>query len=158
MVYLVPNSESPQTSGPCDDKSTPTKEGLICKVTDQAGSTIPANAEVAQGSTVLYSVYKKNVVNVPYVVGLKFADAAASLQGVGLQAVQGKPVNTFDQPAGQVAIQKPKYNASAQVGSNVVLRLSTGKSKLPDVTKMKVDAARNELNRDQFTNIGPNPR
>ncbi len=156
VVYLVQNSESPQTSGPCDDKSTPTKEGLICKVTDQAGATVPANAEVAQGSTVLYSVYKKNVVNVPYVVGLKFADAAASLQGVGLQAVQGKPVNTFDQPAGMVAIQKPKYNASAQVGSSVVLRLSTGKAKLPDVTKMKVDAARNELNRAQFTNIGPN--
>ena len=156
VVYLVQNSESPQTAGPCDDKSTPTKEGLICKVTDQAGSTVPANAEVAQGSTVLYSLYKKNVVNVPYVVGLKFADAAASLQGFGLKAVQGKPVNTFDQAAGEVAIQKPKYNASAQVGSNVILRLSTGKAKLPDVTKMKVDAARNELNRDQFTNIGPN--
>jgi len=155
VVYLVPDSEAPTTSGPCDDKSTPTKEGLICKVTDQAGATVPANAEVTQGSTLLYSVYKKDVVNVPYVVGSKFQDAVDTLQQAGLVAVQGKPVNTFDQPAGVVAIQKPKYNATAPRGSKVTLRVSTGKAVLPDVKKMTVDAARAELNRRQFTNIGP---
>jgi eukaryotic-like serine/threonine-protein kinase len=154
VVYLVPNSEAPTTSGPCDDKSTPTKENLICKVTDQAGATIPANAEVTEGSTVLYSLYKKDVVNVPYVVGSKFQEAVNTLRGVGLVAVQGKPVNTFDQPAGDVAVQKPKYNATAPKGSKVVLRVSTGKAVLPDVRNMKVDAARSELNRKQFTNIG----
>jgi serine/threonine-protein kinase len=154
IVYLVPNSEAPTTAGPCDDKSTPKKEGLICKVTDQAGATVPANAEVTQGSTVLYSLYKKDVVNVPYVVGSKFQDAVDTLQGVGLVATQGKPINTFDQPAGVVAVQTPKYNDTAPRGSKVVLRVSTGKAKLPDVTKMKVDAARSELNRKQFTNIG----
>ncbi len=71
-------------------------------------------------------------------------------------AVQGKPINTFDQPAGDVATQRPKYNATAPRGSKVTLRVSTGKAVLPDVTKMSVGDARNELNRKQFTNIGPN--
>lgn len=154
VVYLVQNSQSPTTAGPCDDKSTPSKQGVICKVTDQAGNTVPANAEVAQGSTVLYSLYKKDVVNVPYVVGSSFQDALNTLRGMGLVAVQGKPVNTFDQPAGDVASQQPTYNATAPRGSRVILRVSTGKAVLPDVTRMKVDAARSELNRKQFTNIG----
>jgi len=76
------------------------------------------------------------------------------LRGVGLVAVQGKPINTFDQAAGNVASQRPKYNDTAPKGSKVYLRVSTGKAVLPDVTKMKVDAARAELNRKQFTSIG----
>jgi serine/threonine-protein kinase len=157
-IVLVPNQEAPSTAGPCDDKSTPTREGVICKVTDQTGATVLANAEVSEGSQLLYSLYKKDVVNVPYLKGSNFQDAVNTLRQYGLVPVQGKPVNTFDQPAGDVAIQNPKYNASVARGTKVTLRLSTGKAKLPDVTTMKVDDARNELNRAQFTNIGPNRR
>src|SRR6476661_1849929 len=49
-VYLVQNADTPTTPGPCDTGETPAHEGVICKVTDQAGQTVLANAEVAQGS------------------------------------------------------------------------------------------------------------
>jgi eukaryotic-like serine/threonine-protein kinase len=153
-VYLVQNSDTPTTPGPCDDNSTPTKEGVICKVTDQTGQTVLANAEVSEGSTLLYSVYKKAVVYVPYVKGMTFNDAQTALSNAHLTAKQGKPVNTFDYPAGRVAIQTPAYNQPASPDSTVVLRLSTGKALLPDVRGMKPDAARAKLNRAQFTNIG----
>ncbi len=152
-VYLVANSENPTTPGPCDDNSTPAKEGVICKLTDQAGNTVPANAEVTQGSTVIYSLYKKDVVNVPYVLGNSFPQASQTLQNAGLQAKQGSPINTFDKAAGQVAKQSPNYNKAVSPGSTVVLHLSTGKAKLPDVTNMKAADARAELNRRQFLNI-----
>jgi serine/threonine-protein kinase len=154
-VYLVANGESPTTPGPCDDNSTPAKEGVICKVTDQAGNTVPANAAVTQGSTIIYSLYKKDIVNVPYVLGYTFPQASDTLKNAGLQAKQGKPINTFDKSAGQVAAQSPNYNKPVSPGSTVTLRLSTGKAKLPDVTNMKAADARAELNRRQFLNIGP---
>jgi serine/threonine-protein kinase len=154
-VFLVPNSENPTTSGPCDDNNTPDKENVICKVTDQAGSKVPANADVTEGSTLLYSLYKKDLTGVPYVKGNTFGQAVDLLQNAQLKAKQGKPINTFDYPAGQVAAQSPNYNKQVPPGTVVTLHLSTGKEKLPDVTNMKVGDARAKLNSAQFLNIGP---
>jgi eukaryotic-like serine/threonine-protein kinase len=155
-VFLVADTENPTTSGPCDDNSTPDKENVICKVTDQAGSKVSANADVAQGSTLLYSLYKKDLTAVPYVKGNSFTQAVDLLQNARLKAKQGSPVNTFDYPAGQVAAQSPNYNKEVAPGTVVTLHLSTGKAKLPDVTNMKVGDARAKLNGAQFLNIGPN--
>jgi eukaryotic-like serine/threonine-protein kinase len=154
-IYLTPNTNAPTTPGPCDDNSTPSKEGVICKVTDQAGQPVLANAEVNEGSTLLYSLYKKNIVHVPYVVGMSFNDAATALSNAGLKVKQGKPFNTFDYDQGKVASQDPDYNVAVSPGSTVTLRVSTGKANLPDVTGMTSDDAHAKLNRAQFTNIAP---
>ncbi|MGH8860054.1 MAG: PASTA domain-containing protein, partial [Jatrophihabitantaceae bacterium] len=152
-IDLVQDTNSPTTPGPCDTGETPSTEGVICKVTDTQGQTIPANAEVTQGSQVLYSLYKKDYTTVPYVIGATFQDAATALKQNRLTPKEGKPVDTFDQPKGHVVSATPRYNTKASPGQTVILRLSTGKAKLPDVRKMKEGDARAALNRAQFTNI-----
>ena len=158
QVYLVQNADTPTTPGPCDTGETPTTQNVICKVTDQAGQKVLANAEVAQGSQIEYSLYKKAVVNVPYVIGSTFSQASDALANQNLKARQGQPINTFDQPAGVVVSQDPAYNKAVSPGTTIVLHLSTGKAKLPDVRGMKPDDARAMLNRAQFTNIAPDQR
>ena len=155
-VYLVANSTTPTTPGPCDDNSTPSKEGVICKVIDQSEQTVLANQQVTEGSTLYYSLYKKAVVSVPYVIGSTFADASAALARAQLKAQEGKPINTFDQAKGNVVTQNPAYNQQVSPGQTVILRLSTGKAILPDVTNMTAGDARAKLNRAQFTNIANN--
>jgi beta-lactam-binding protein with PASTA domain len=127
-------------------------------VTDQAGQKVLANAEVSQGSQLEYSLYKKAVVNVPYVIGSTFPQASDALANQNLKARQGNSINTFDQPAGVVVKQSPVYNTAVSPGTTVVLHLSTGKAKLPDVRGMKPGDARAMLNGAQFTNIGPNKK
>jgi serine/threonine-protein kinase len=152
-VFLVPNVNTRTTPGPCDDGTTPATEGVICSVLDQQNrEPLPANAEVDQGSTLLYSTYKKAVVNVPYVLGVPFADAQNSLKNAQLEAKQGKPINTFDNP-GMVVSQDPAPNTAVSPGKVVILRVSTGKRVLPDVTKMKADEAKSRLNALGFTSV-----
>ena len=156
MVYLVPNSEAPTTAGPCDDKSTPTKEGLICKVTDQAGATVPANAEVTQGSTVLYSLYKKDVVNVPYVVGSKF-------QRRGRHAAGRRPGGHAGQ-ADQHLRPARRRRSPPRRRSTTTRRLAgsnghpAGVDRQGEAARRHQDEGRRRAQRaepPQFTNIGP---
>ncbi len=145
-VYLQPSQDTPTTPGPCDDGSTPNKDGGICKLL-QGSTTVSANTSVDEGSTILYELYKKATVLVPYVIGSPFSDAESVLRTANLKIKQGKPVNTFDQPKGAVVSQKPKSNVAVSPGSTITVRLSTGKVKLPDVTGMKSDDAKTRLNR-----------
>jgi serine/threonine protein kinase len=151
-VYLQPSPDTPSTPGPCDDGSTPKKDGGICKVL-QGNTTVSANTTVDEGSTILYELYKKATVLVPYVLGDTFSEADRTLQNANLKIKQGKSINTFDQPKGVVVRQLPKNNHTVSPGSTVTVRLSTGKVKLPDVTTMKSDEAKTRLNGLGFTQV-----
>jgi eukaryotic-like serine/threonine-protein kinase len=151
-VLLQADQNTPTTNGPCDDGSTPKTDGVVCKLL-QGDTTVSAGSQVQQGSTVLYELYKKAVVNVPYVIGSSFADAQKALGNARLKAKQGKNVNTFSQPKGFVVSQDPQNNTPVSPGQSVTLNLSTGKVKLPDVTGMKSAEAKSKLNGLGFNHV-----
>jgi serine/threonine-protein kinase len=151
-VYLQPSQDSPTTPGPCDDGTKPSKDGGICKLL-QGNTTVSANTTVDEGSTVLYEIYKRATVLVPYVIGSSYGDAETALKNANLHIKQGKDVNTFDQDRGNVVTQDPKNNDSVSPGSTVTVRLSTGKRKLPDVTGMTADDAKTKLNELGFQHV-----
>ncbi|HEY7044639.1 MAG TPA: Stk1 family PASTA domain-containing Ser/Thr kinase, partial [Nocardioidaceae bacterium] len=151
-VYLQPDPNTPTTPGPCDDGTTPKQDGGICKVL-QGDNTVAAGSQVEEGTTILYETYKKAVVIVPYVIGSSYADAQSVIERAGLHIKKGKDVNTFGQDKGDVVSQDPDNNTSVNPGSDVTVRLSTGKAKLPDVTGMKADEAKSKLNGMGFTSV-----
>ncbi|HEY7009112.1 MAG TPA: Stk1 family PASTA domain-containing Ser/Thr kinase [Jatrophihabitantaceae bacterium] len=151
-VVLQADQNTPTTAGPCDDGSTPKTDGVICKLL-QGDTTVSAGTQVSKGSTVVYELYKKAVVNVPYVIGSSFGDAQKALQNAKLTPKQGKNVNTFDQPKGVVVAQHPDANTPVSPGQPVTLDVSTGKVKLPDVTGMKAAEAKSKLNGMGFNHV-----
>jgi serine/threonine-protein kinase len=151
-VYLQPDADTPSTPGPCDDGSTPKKDGGICKVLLQDGTAVAANSQIDEGSTILYETYKKKVVGVPYVIGLSYADAVTALKNAELKAKKGKQVNTFDQE-GKVVNQDPMPQKQVSPGTTVVLHVSSGKRRLPKVVGMQSDQAKAKLNQLGFTTV-----
>jgi serine/threonine-protein kinase len=151
-VYLQADGETPTTPGPCDDGSTPTTDGVICKLLLQDGERVSANSTVAKGSVVLYETYKQKTVGVPYVISQSYGDAESLLRSAGLKIKRGKDVDTFEQDKGNVVSQTPDNNTTVSPGSTVTVRLSTGKAKLPDVRNKKLNDALQQLNGLGFTN------
>jgi serine/threonine-protein kinase len=151
-VVLQPDQNTPTTPGPCDDGSIPKTDGVICKLV-QDDATVSAGAQVPKGSTIVYQLYKKAIVSVPYVIGSSFGDAQKALQNAKLNAKQGKDVNTFDQPKGYVVSQSPDANTPVSPGQTVTLDVSTGKVKLPDVTGQKAADAKSKLNGMGFNHV-----
>ena len=119
----------------------------------QGSTTVSANTTVDEGSTILYELYKKATVLVPYVIGVAFSEAERTLRNAHLKIKQGKPINTFDQPKGVVVRQSPRTTTPVSPGSTVTVRLSTGKVKLPDVAGKKSDDAKTRLNALGFTPV-----
>jgi eukaryotic-like serine/threonine-protein kinase len=152
-VNLEPNQDSATTPGPCDNGAKSVPAGQICKITDQAGHTVPAGTEIDEGTTLLYQTYKQAVVHVPYVIGMSFSEAEKLLQANQLQAKPGKAINTFDQPKGYVVVSSPAYGTAVSPNYSVTLQLSTGQAALPDVRGMKSGDARAKLNAQKFTNV-----
>jgi beta-lactam-binding protein with PASTA domain/predicted Ser/Thr protein kinase len=148
--HLIPATGKPSGSnGPCsagsDALRNPTK-GQVCT------QDPPAGKEVADGTTVSFTVYAgpANVL-VQQVVGLSYSEAQKALASEGLAASRTDIDSA--KPAGQVVEQDPPPNASVPPGSTVKLRVANGKVKLPDVTKLTEQQARMKLNQLGFTTI-----
>jgi eukaryotic-like serine/threonine-protein kinase len=155
-LRLVLDTVTKTTNGPCDDGSTPTKDGGVCKLLSSAGENgqpVAVGARLDRGSTVFYQTYVQAKVNVPPVEGLSTSQALQALNAKGLKGTLKRVRSTTQQ--GQVLNQQPGVGVAVAPGSTVVLTVSTGKVKLPDVTNKTLDDAKAELNRAGFTNVQP---
>ena len=86
-----------------------------------------------------------HLVQVPTdLIGLTEVEATQALKAVGLKVAQGVPRNS-NRPAGQVLDVNPPSGSQAPIGTGVVLIVSNGQVKVPDVTGMKVGDARAQL-------------
>ena len=147
-----PSPDSPTTPGPCDDGSTP-KQGRRHLQAAAGQRHRQREHQVDEGSTVLYELYKKATVARAVRDRLYLRRGGEDLANANLKIKQGKPINTFDTPQGAVVTQKPKNNVTVSPSSTVIVHLSTGKGKLPDVTGMKSDVAKTKLNQLGFTSV-----
>ncbi len=136
------------TNGPCDDGSTPTSDGGVCKLVDAGQNKVDIGSSIAEGSTVLYQTYVQSKAIVPPVEGLSIAEAQAALKTAGLTGKR-KNVNN-SAPEGQVLSSNPAVNTPVAKGSTVVLTVSTGQVILPDVTGQKVSGAKAAINGKGF--------
>jgi eukaryotic-like serine/threonine-protein kinase len=139
-----PRQAEETTSGPCDDNQK-VPEGNVCTVTPKGG------LEVEKGSTVTYALYKPATKQVPYVVGKQYADAVNDLHDAGLKA--GKKDVDGSEPAGTVLDQSKPQFSEVPAGAKIILSVSTGQVKLPDVRTKKRDDAISTLNSAQFTHV-----
>jgi serine/threonine-protein kinase len=119
--------------------------GRVCTLEPDVGQM------AKKGSTVTYFVYKTPTVQVPYLVGLSYHDAAAKLMDLNLKPKQQNVDSS--QPINTVIAQSPQQLALAAPGSTVTLQVSNGKTKLPDVTGKDFDDARKSLNAAGFTDV-----
>lgn len=62
-------------------------------------------------------------IEIPDVIGMKFADAKAALEGLGFVVVQGAPVSTGKQLDGLVARQSPQAGKFRDAGTTITLRV-----------------------------------
>ena len=102
-----------------------------------------AGAEVARRSPVSLSISAAAVTSVPDVVGTKTAVAVKRLRAVDLNAqVTNVPAAT---PPGTVIAESPIAGTSVAKGSTVSLRISKGRSRVPDVTGQQLSTAKAAL-------------
>jgi beta-lactam-binding protein with PASTA domain len=133
------------TSGECLGGQQ-VKEGLVCTVDPAPG------AEAKAGTKVVYRLYKQALIQVPFVEGKQYDEALQILTKDKL-TVKRHFVNAAD-PRGTVLHQsKEAYTSYVAAGTTIVLDVSTGKLKLPDVRKKTFDDAQNQLNGLGFTNV-----
>ncbi len=139
----------PDTSGSCDDKQT-VPEGRVCVLSPEVG------ANVQDGTTITYRVFKQKTVQVPFVEGKSYGDAVGELHDAKLTPVK-QDVNSA-QAEGTVLKQDPAQYTIVSPGAKVTLQVSTGKLKLPDVTNMDFSDATRKLNEAGFPNtVDPAP-
>ena len=131
-------------NGRCADNQAGRK-GFVCTVEPIEG------ANVQEGSTVTYHLYSPARVQVPAVVGMPVADAENTLNQKHL-GFTVKQVNSGG-TAGNVVRQKPAEFTVVAPGFKVILYVTTGKVKLPDVRGMTLGAAQAKLNQADFTNV-----
>jgi serine/threonine-protein kinase len=120
------------------------EKGHVCITEPAAGNRIK------KGATVTYRLYSPKTVQVPFVEGGTFGKAIDALHAVGLNGKQ-KAVYSTD-PKGTVIHQETQQFTLVPPGTVIVLDVSTGTLKLPDVRGQKIDAARATLDGAQFTN------
>jgi eukaryotic-like serine/threonine-protein kinase len=140
---LVP-SKGPDVHGPCDGDAQGI-EDRVCTVVPTAGT------KVKDGATVVYHLYTPKVEQVPPVVGLQLSEAIAALHRANL-GYTVKKVNTAD-PQNQVIRQDPEPYATKEPGFKVILSVSSGKLRLPDVGNKSLSDAQNQLNNAGFPNV-----
>jgi len=123
-----------------------------------------AGTAVERGATVTYWVSRgAPKVQVPYVIGLSSADAAAQIQQAGL--VVGTTVQEFSDtvPSGQVIGQDPNAGTAVERGSEVSITVSSGPSpspspsviSVPEVVTMSQDQAQARLEGDFVVEVVP---
>jgi len=124
-------------------------EGSVCK-TDPVPGT-----QLKKGALVTLYTYKQGLVQVPYVEGKSYGDAAQILQAAHLKAKR-KPVND-KAPKGEVLKQDTDAYSQVKPGTEIVLEVSTGVLKLPNVKGKSYDDAQRRLNNVGFNNVGQDP-
>jgi len=123
-------------------KATLTGIGLVVGQTTPQPSTEPKNTVIAQNPPGGTSATKGDAVDitissgpqqvaVPPLVGLTQNQAAAAVQAANLKVEFANKAS--DQPAGQVIASKPPEGEMVDVGSTVVLVVSTGEVPVPSV-------------------------
>jgi len=136
------------TSAACyQDRKVP--EGYVCKTDPVPGTPWKKDAVVK-----LYT-YKQGLVQVPYVEGKTYADAAEILRKAQL-IPKKKPVNDKT-PKGEVLKQETEAYTQVKPGMTIVLDVSTGVLKLPNVKGKTFDAAQSKLNGVGFINVVQSP-
>jgi beta-lactam-binding protein with PASTA domain len=141
---LVPRRAAGTTAGPCDDGETVDK-GKVCTLQPKAGE------KVKKGTAVTYQLYSPEQVQVPYEINKSYADASNDLNSKHLKAKQQNVDNPA--PAGTVVDQSPAAYGPVAPESTVILKVSTGKVKLPDVRGQKAADAKAALNAANWTNV-----
>ena len=144
---LTPNRAGGTTNGTnglCDGGVKPTAEQVLCHLTDGSGAAVTAGEKLPKGSIIYYQVYVEATNNVPYVITETIQDAITQLTKLGFVVIQ-TPVDNLA-PAGQVVSQSIPVNTPEPPGTKITLGVSSGKIKLPDVTKMKATDAKSKLN------------
>jgi serine/threonine-protein kinase len=137
-------AKGPDTSGPCTDGSTGRK-GFVCTLN-------PApNRDVKEGAVVTYQLFAPKMEQVPFVEGKSYGEAVDLLNQHNLKATKKTVNNEAD--AGTVVSQGTPAFTNVAPGTAIVLEVSTGKLKLPDVTGKSFDDAQSRLNRAGFTNV-----
>jgi beta-lactam-binding protein with PASTA domain/tRNA A-37 threonylcarbamoyl transferase component Bud32 len=132
------------TNGPC--QSATVAVGNVCT------QSPAANASVAAGSTITYTIYDgPSKVTVTDLRGQLVADARKVLEKEGLVA-DVTAANSLE-PAGTILDQKPAPQTQVLPGSHVALTVSNGQQKIPDVRGNKYDDARAKLNHLGFFNL-----
>lgn len=119
--------------------------------TDPSGTVVSTNpgagTKMSKGDTVTLKVSagsNRQQITVPSVVGQSFANAVATLQGVGLN--YSERLRQSNQPGGTVLSQNPSGGSSASPGTNVVLTVSTQSStQVPNVVGLTQAAAGSAL-------------
>jgi len=123
--------------------STTTSEAEKGKVIDQsppAGERHPAKTTV----TITVSSGPGEAV-VPDVTGFNEDSAKAAITAIGLTVGQVKSVNDPKVDKGKVIETVPKANSTVTAGSAVILRVSSGKVKVPDVVGAALGDAQQTL-------------
>jgi len=123
--------------------STTTSEAEKGKVIDQspqAGERHPAKTTV----TITVSSGPGEAV-VPDVTGFNEDSAKAAITAIGLTVGQVKSVNDPKVDKGKVIETVPKANSTVTAGSAVILRVSSGKVKVPDVVGAALGDAQQAL-------------
>jgi len=116
------------------------EKGKVIDQSPQAGERHPAKTTV----TITVSSGPGEAV-VPDVTGFNEDSAKAAITAIGLTVGQVKSVNDPKVDKGKVIETVPKANSTVPVGSAVVLRVSSGKVKVPDVVSAALGDAQQTL-------------
>ena len=138
---LVPK-EGPDSNGPCPGAPT-IRKGEVCSTEPRPGMKVP------KGSTVTYHLFTPRLVQVPFVEGQTYNEAVQTLHESQLKAEKHRVHST--QPEGTVVRQKTQQYTTVKPWTTIVLNVSTGTIRLPDVRGMNIEDARATLDRHQFT-------
>jgi serine/threonine-protein kinase len=140
---LVPR-KGPATGGACDGGQK-VDTGRVCTVNP------PAGQEAKENSVVTYQLFSPETVQVPFVEGEQYTKAVNDLQAKQLKAKK-LDVNN-EAPAGTVLHQHTPQFTNVPPGSEIVLDVSTGRLKLPDVRGKTYSDAQSQLNNASFPNV-----
>jgi beta-lactam-binding protein with PASTA domain len=131
------------SNGPCTGNQTVEKDH-VC-VTEPA-----AGMKIDKGSVVTYRLFTPRQVTVPFVEGKSYGDAVEILRKAQLQAKKDPTFST--ETKDKVLSQDPAQFTTAKPGDEVILKVSTGTIKLPDVIGDSIQNARAKLDGAQFLN------
>ncbi|HET6877141.1 MAG TPA: Stk1 family PASTA domain-containing Ser/Thr kinase [Jatrophihabitans sp.] len=138
---LVPK-QGADSNGPCPGAPT-IRKGEVCITEPKPGT------KLSKGSTVFYHLFTPRLVQVPFVEGQSYNQAVQTLHESHLNAKRHKVHST--QPEGKVVRQETQQYTTVKPGTTIVLDVSTGTVRLPDVRGMNIEDARATLDRHQFT-------
>ena len=114
---------------------------------------VAGGSQVKKGTTVTIIVSRgQEMVTVPSVVGMTYAQAESQLSQQGLKATRGSEEYSADVPAGSVISQSIAAGSNTAKNSTVTLVISKGQElvELPDVTGMAASSAESKLSQSGF--------